>query len=88
MTISQVFGTEHQGRVRGLGFGVTPTGVGATTQNNAIIKELMGLREKYEDLSSYVYNQHKQGRQGGDGHTCTCQVKKYINLLNVRVTDN
>ncbi|KAK9157713.1 hypothetical protein Scep_004287 [Stephania cephalantha] len=27
--ISQVFGTEHQGRVRGLGFGVTPTGVSA-----------------------------------------------------------
>ncbi|KAK9099332.1 hypothetical protein Syun_026377 [Stephania yunnanensis] len=71
--ISQVFGTEHQGRVRGLGFGVTPTGVGATTQNNAIIKELIGLREKYEDLSSYVYNQYKQGQLGGDGHTCTCQ---------------
>ncbi|KAK9092851.1 hypothetical protein Syun_027762 [Stephania yunnanensis] len=57
--ISQVFGTEHQGRVRGLGFGVTPTSVGATTHNNPIIKELMGLREKYEDLYSYVYNQHK-----------------------------
>ncbi|KAK9102915.1 hypothetical protein Sjap_020169 [Stephania japonica] len=45
----------------------------ATTHNSAIIKELMGLREKYEDLSSYVYNQYKQGQQGGDGHTCTCQ---------------
>ncbi|KAK9091688.1 hypothetical protein Sjap_024865 [Stephania japonica] len=33
--ISQVFGTEHQGRVRGLGFGVTPTGVGSTRGRRA-----------------------------------------------------
>ncbi|KAK9157525.1 hypothetical protein Scep_004099 [Stephania cephalantha] len=25
------------------------------------------------DLSSYVYNQHKQGQQGGVRHTCTFQ---------------
>ncbi|KAK9109770.1 hypothetical protein Sjap_017830 [Stephania japonica] len=35
--IAQVFGPEHQGRVRGLGFGVTPTSIRATTQSSILV---------------------------------------------------
>ncbi|KAK9097486.1 hypothetical protein Sjap_022983 [Stephania japonica] len=44
--ISQVFGTEPHGQVRGLGFGVTPTGVGAAINNNTVVKELQILTKR------------------------------------------
>ncbi|KAK9116152.1 hypothetical protein Sjap_015099 [Stephania japonica] len=38
--IIQVFGPEHQGHVRGLGFGVTPTKVRAITQSSILVQKL------------------------------------------------
>ncbi|KAK9137616.1 hypothetical protein Sjap_008210 [Stephania japonica] len=59
--IAQVFGPEHQGRVRGLGFGVTPTSVRATTQSSILIRKLQGdfqrLEEKHEQLAELVRSQ-------------------------------
>ncbi|KAK9123761.1 hypothetical protein Sjap_013363 [Stephania japonica] len=59
--IAQVFGPEHQGRVRGLGFGVTPTSVRATTQSSILVRKLQGdfqrLEEKHEQLAELVRSQ-------------------------------
>ncbi|KAK9096467.1 hypothetical protein Sjap_021964 [Stephania japonica] len=59
--IAQVFGPEHQGRVRGLGFGVTPTSVRTSTQSSILVRKLQGdfqrLEEKYEQLAELVRSQ-------------------------------
>ncbi|KAK9085452.1 hypothetical protein Sjap_025863 [Stephania japonica] len=59
--ITQVFGPEHQGRVRGLGFGVTPTSVRAITQSSILVRKLQGdfqrLEEKHEQLAELVRSQ-------------------------------
>ncbi|KAK9102722.1 hypothetical protein Sjap_019976 [Stephania japonica] len=59
--IAQAFGPEHQGRVRGLGFGVTPTSVRATTQSSILVRKLQGdfqrLEEKHEQLAELVRSQ-------------------------------
>ncbi|KAK9153683.1 hypothetical protein Sjap_001163 [Stephania japonica] len=60
-SIAQMFGPEHQGRVRGLGFGVTPTSVRATTQSSILVRKLQGdfqrLEEKHEQLAELVRSQ-------------------------------
>ncbi|KAK9155425.1 hypothetical protein Sjap_002905 [Stephania japonica] len=57
-SIAQVFEPEHQGRVRGLGFRVTPTSVRATTQSSILVRKLQGdfqiLEEKHEQLAELV----------------------------------
>ncbi|KAK9102810.1 hypothetical protein Sjap_020064 [Stephania japonica] len=59
--IVQVFGPKHQGRVKGLGFGVTPTNVHATTQSSILVLKLQGdfqrLEEKHEQLVELVHSQ-------------------------------
>ncbi|KAK9116766.1 hypothetical protein Sjap_015713 [Stephania japonica] len=49
------------GRVRGLGFGVTPTSVRATTQSSILVRKLQGdfqrLEEKHEQLAELVRSQ-------------------------------
>ncbi|KAK9117272.1 hypothetical protein Sjap_016219 [Stephania japonica] len=59
--IAQVFGPEHQGRVRGLGFGVTPSNVRATTQSTILVRKLQAdfrrLEEKHEQLAKLIRSQ-------------------------------
>ncbi|KAK9131326.1 hypothetical protein Sjap_011813 [Stephania japonica] len=59
--IAQVFGPEHQGRVRGLGFGVTPSNVRATTQSTILVRKLQAdfrrLEEKHEQLAELIRSQ-------------------------------
>ncbi|KAK9105228.1 hypothetical protein Scep_022072 [Stephania cephalantha] len=59
--IAQVFGPEHEGRVRGLGFGVAPSNVGVITQNTILVRKLLGdfprLEEKHEQLAEVVHSQ-------------------------------
>ncbi|KAK9089117.1 hypothetical protein Scep_028199 [Stephania cephalantha] len=59
--IAQVFGPEHQGCVRGLGFGVTPSNVGVITQSTILVRMLLGdfqrLEEKHEQLAELVHSQ-------------------------------
>ncbi|KAK9155243.1 hypothetical protein Sjap_002723 [Stephania japonica] len=58
--ITQVFGPEHQG-VRGLGFGVTPSNVCATTQSTILVRNLQAdfrrLEEKDEQLTELIRSQ-------------------------------
>ncbi|KAK9085398.1 hypothetical protein Sjap_025809 [Stephania japonica] len=59
--IAQVFGPEHQGRVRGLRFGVTPSNVRATTQSTILVRKLQAdfrrLEEKHEQLAELIRSQ-------------------------------
>ncbi|KAK9155360.1 hypothetical protein Sjap_002840 [Stephania japonica] len=59
--IAQVFGPKHQGRVRGLGFRVTPTSVRETTQSSILVRKLQGdfqrLEEKHKQLAELVRSQ-------------------------------
>ncbi|KAK9094281.1 hypothetical protein Scep_025750 [Stephania cephalantha] len=59
--IVQVFGPEHQGHVRGLGFGVTPSNVDAITQSIILVRKLQvdfqRLEEKHEQLAGLVRSQ-------------------------------
>ncbi|KAK9105118.1 hypothetical protein Scep_021962 [Stephania cephalantha] len=59
--IAQVFGPEHQGRVRGLGFGVTPSNVGVITQSTILVLKLLGdfqrLEGKHEQLAELIHSQ-------------------------------
>ncbi|KAK9085260.1 hypothetical protein Sjap_025671 [Stephania japonica] len=59
--IAQVFGPEHQRRVKGLGFGVTSNSDRATTQSSILVRKLQGdfqiLEEKYEQLAEHVRSQ-------------------------------
>ncbi|KAG6536597.1 hypothetical protein ZIOFF_001655 [Zingiber officinale] len=41
--ISIVFGKETRGRVCGLGFGVTPSKIGASVQQNQTVKQLQAM---------------------------------------------
>ncbi|KAK9085259.1 hypothetical protein Sjap_025670 [Stephania japonica] len=59
--IAQVFGPEHQRRVKGLGFGVTSNSDRATTQSSILVRKLQGdfqiLEEKYKQLAEHVRSQ-------------------------------
>ncbi|KAK9155638.1 hypothetical protein Sjap_003118 [Stephania japonica] len=59
--IAQVFGPEHQGCVRGLGFEVTPSNVRATTQSTILVRKLQAdfrrLEEKHELLAELIRSQ-------------------------------
>ncbi|XP_073030168.1 uncharacterized protein [Primulina eburnea] len=46
--ISLVFGKEARGRVRGMGFGVTSSKVGACIQQNGTIKQLQSMMNNFK----------------------------------------
>ncbi|KAG6479434.1 hypothetical protein ZIOFF_062900 [Zingiber officinale] len=46
--ISIVFGKEARGRVRGLGFGITPSKTGACIQQNETIKQLQSMMNNFQ----------------------------------------
>lgn len=56
--LTQVLGKEHPGRVRGLGFGVTPSQVDAQIQNNSwkqsIITQVAALTERQKFLEDFI----------------------------------
>ncbi|XP_073058505.1 uncharacterized protein [Primulina eburnea] len=62
--ISLVFGKEIRGRVRGMGFGVTPSKVGASLQQNGTIKQLQSmmhnLQQEVQQMRSIVFQNMRQ----------------------------
>ncbi|XP_073040254.1 uncharacterized protein [Primulina eburnea] len=62
--ISLVFEKEIRGRVRGLGFGVTPSKVGASLQQNGTIKKLQSmmhnLQQEVQQMRSIVFQNMRQ----------------------------
>ncbi|XP_075512577.1 uncharacterized protein LOC142548126 isoform X1 [Primulina tabacum] len=62
--ISLVFGKEIRGRVRGMGFGVTPSKVGASLQQNRTIKQLQSmmhsLQQEVQQMRSIVFQNMRQ----------------------------
>ncbi|KAG6499666.1 hypothetical protein ZIOFF_039456 [Zingiber officinale] len=72
--ISIVFDKETRGRVRGLGFGVTPSKVGAFVQQNQTVKQLQAmvhnLQQEMQEMK-YMFlqsmRQHNQQEQVGSG---------------------
>ncbi|XP_073034334.1 uncharacterized protein [Primulina eburnea] len=75
--ISLVFGKETRGRVRGMGFGVTPSKVGAYVQQNGTVKQLQNmvhnLQQEMQEMKSMFLqsmrqqNQQEQVASGGIG---------------------
>ncbi|KAG6495532.1 hypothetical protein ZIOFF_043358 [Zingiber officinale] len=66
--ISIVFGKETRGRVRGLGFGVTPSKVGASVQQNQTVKQLQAMvhnlqQEMQEMKSMFLQSMRQQNQQ-------------------------
>ncbi|XP_073018740.1 uncharacterized protein [Primulina eburnea] len=61
---SLVFGKEIRGRVRGMGFGVTPSKVGASLQQNGTIKQLQSmmhnLQQEVQRMRSIVFQNMRQ----------------------------
>ncbi|XP_074574073.1 uncharacterized protein LOC141830567 [Curcuma longa] len=73
--ISLVFGKESRGRVRGMGFGVKPSKVGAFVEKNTTVKHLESivhnLQEEMQEMRSYFQtiksqNEKEQERRGGN----------------------
>ncbi|XP_073296932.1 uncharacterized protein [Primulina huaijiensis] len=70
-----VFGKEIRGRVRGMGFGVAPSKVGASLQQNRTIKQLQSmmhnLQQEVQQMRSIVFQnmrqQNEQERVGSGG---------------------
>ena len=58
--VAQVVGKEHRGRVRGLGFGVTPTKVQASVvgkkTTTQLEQEMNNLKKQFIELQSFVVN--------------------------------
>lgn len=56
--VSHLFGNEHRGRVRGLGFGVVPSQIGAYASNSktviALKNQVTHLTAKVEELTNIV----------------------------------
>ncbi|XP_073276407.1 uncharacterized protein [Primulina huaijiensis] len=75
--ISLVFGKEARGRVRGMGFGVTPSKVGAYVQQNGNVNQLQdmvyNLQQEMQEMKSMLVqsmrqkNQQDQVASGGIG---------------------
>ncbi|XP_073157362.1 uncharacterized protein [Henckelia pumila] len=74
--INLVFGKEARGRVRGMGFGVTPSKVGVFVQQSGSVTQLrqemqemksMFLQEMQEMRSMVLQNQQEQVASGGIG---------------------
>ncbi|XP_073271333.1 uncharacterized protein [Primulina huaijiensis] len=75
--ISLVFGKENRGRVRGMGFGVTPSKVGAYVHQNGTVKQLQdmvhNLQQEMQEMKSMFLqsmrqqNQQEQVPSGGIG---------------------
>ncbi|XP_073306640.1 uncharacterized protein [Primulina huaijiensis] len=65
--ISLVFGKEIRGRVRGMGFGVTPSKVGASLQQNGTIKQLQSmmhnLQQEVQQMRSIVFQNIREGNE-------------------------
>ncbi|XP_073311873.1 uncharacterized protein [Primulina huaijiensis] len=66
--ISLVFGKENRGRVRGMGFGVTPSKVGAYVQQNGTVKQLQDMvhdlqQEMQEMKSMFLQSMRQQNQQ-------------------------
>ncbi|XP_073061521.1 uncharacterized protein [Primulina eburnea] len=73
--ISLVFGKEARGRVRGMGFGVTPSKVGASVKQNGIVQQLQTMvqslqqqmqqnqLEMQEMRSMFLQSMNKQNQQ-------------------------
>ena len=53
--VSKVFGTEHKGRVRGLGFGIVPSRIGIHVSNSKKVSvlenQVASLMAKVEELT-------------------------------------
>ncbi|XP_074560850.1 uncharacterized protein LOC141817057, partial [Curcuma longa] len=74
--ISLVFGKESRGRVRGMGFGVKPSKVGAFVEKNSTVKHLENivhnLQQEMQEMRSYfqaikLQNEKEQVASGGIG---------------------
>ncbi|XP_073029683.1 uncharacterized protein [Primulina eburnea] len=65
--ISLVFGKETRGRVRGMGFGVTPSKVGAYVQQNGTVKQLQNmvhnLQQEIQEMKSMFLQSMRQQNQ-------------------------
>ncbi|XP_073307508.1 uncharacterized protein [Primulina huaijiensis] len=66
--ISLVFGKENRGKVRGMGFGVTPSKVGAYVQQNGTVKQLQDMvhnlqQEMQEMKSMFLQSMRQQNQQ-------------------------
>ncbi|XP_075514216.1 uncharacterized protein LOC142549251 [Primulina tabacum] len=66
--IRLVFGKETRGRVRGMGFGVTPSKVGAYVQQNGTVKQLQDMvhnlqQEMQEMKSMFLQSMRQQNQQ-------------------------
>ncbi|XP_074556566.1 uncharacterized protein LOC141812474 [Curcuma longa] len=62
--ISRVFGKEPRGRVRGMGFGITPSKVGASMQQKATVKHLEckvhNLQMQMDEMRSMFFQNMRQ----------------------------
>ncbi|KAI5350969.1 hypothetical protein L3X38_003860 [Prunus dulcis] len=71
--LTQVLGKEHPGRVRGLGFGVTPSQVDAQIQNNSwkqsMITQVAALTECQKFLEDFIieFRQNMKKTSNADG---------------------
>ncbi|XP_074565042.1 hydroxycinnamoyltransferase-like [Curcuma longa] len=74
--INLVFGKESRGRVRGMGFGVKPSKVGASVEKNSTVKHLEGvvhnLQQEMQEMKSFfqtikLQNEKEQVASGGVG---------------------
>ncbi|XP_042400992.1 uncharacterized protein LOC121991029 [Zingiber officinale] len=57
--ISIVFGNEARGRVRGMGFGVTPSKVGASVQQNGMVQQLQTIVQNVQQQMQEMRQQNQ-----------------------------
>ncbi|KAG6473420.1 hypothetical protein ZIOFF_067336 [Zingiber officinale] len=65
--ISIVFGNEARGRVRGMGFGVTPSKVGASVQQNGMVQQLQTIVQNVQQQMQEMRQQNQLEMQEMSG---------------------
>ncbi|KAG6489410.1 hypothetical protein ZIOFF_050679 [Zingiber officinale] len=65
--ISIVFGNEARGRLRGMGFGVTPSKVGASVQQNGMVQQLQTIVQNVQQQMQEMRQQNQLEMQEMSG---------------------
>ncbi|TXG54041.1 hypothetical protein EZV62_019297 [Acer yangbiense] len=87
--LAQVLGKENPGRVRGLGFGATPTKVQAAILGRQttmkLQEEVKDLRQELKELKSFVFHLQARDRATTDGGSHSSSMPQVTNIKGIYV---
>lgn len=88
--LTQVLGKEHPGRVRGLGFGVTPSQVDAHIQNNSwkqsMLTQMAALTARQKLLEDFVMECRQNMVSCSDCSSSSFISMVHSHILNMQIS--